>query len=227
MFDLVTKIVSIVLLDLILSGDNAVVIALATRKLDESKRKQAILIGTGGAILMRVVLMLVAIQLLAIPFVKLIGSLLLLYIAYDLIASNGEEEQEIEGKDSFMAAIRTIIIADLVMSLDNILAIAGVSADSKALAVFGLAISIPLIVFGSQVILKIMDRFPIVVWIGALLIAYTSGKMFIEDRFAVQTLNQFVPNLSHTIVIPLLFCLILVGVYFLMRRTKQAVRVKK
>lgn len=209
MFELTMKVLSIVLLDLILSGDNAVVIALATRKLEQKQREKAILIGTAGAILLRVALMLVAIQLLAVPFVKIIGSLLLLYIAYDLIAESGDETQDITAGASLAAAIRTIILADLVMSLDNVLAIAGVSEDSKLLAVFGLAISIPLIIFGSQFILKIMDRFPLVVWIGGLLIAYTSGKMFVEDQYIATLVNGWIPNLSHTVLMPVVFCLVL------------------
>lgn len=209
MFELIMKALSIVLLDLILSGDNAVVIALATRKLEQKQREKAILIGTAGAILLRVALMLVAIQLLAVPFVKIVGSLLLLYIAYDLLAESGDETQDITAGVSLAAAIRTIILADLVMSLDNVLAIAGVSEDSKLLAVFGLAISIPLIIFGSQFILKIIDRFPLVVWIGGLLIAYTSGKMFVEDQYIETLVNGWIPNLSHTVLMPVVFCLVL------------------
>lgn len=216
MLELVMKVLSIVLLDLILSGDNAVVIALATRKLEGNQREKAILIGTAGAIVLRVTLMLVAIQLLAIPFVKIVGSLLLLYIAYDLLAEETEETQEVTAGASLAAAVRTIILADLVMSLDNILAIAGVSGESKLLAVFGLAISIPLIIFGSQLILKIMDRFSLVVWIGGVLIAYTSGKMFVEDQYIARVVNGWIPNLTHTVVVPMIFCLVLLFLVFTM-----------
>lgn len=220
MVEIITKVLSIILLDIVLSGDNAVAIALATKRLDEASRKKAIFIGTAGAIVLRVFLMLIAIWILAIPYVKIIGSLLLFYIAYDLLVANEEAEATEKGATSFFAAIGTIIVADLIMSLDNILSIAGVAADNQWLALLGLAISIPLIIFGSQLVLGLMDRFPIVVWIGALLIAFTAGKMFIEDAFTAQFANHLIPNLSHTFIIPLLFCVVLLGIIFGRKKVK-------
>lgn len=218
MLEIVTKVFSIIVLNIILSGDNAVVIALATRKLAVNQRKKAILIGTIGAVILRILLMLVAIQLLTLPFLKVIGSILLLYIAYDLLVSNEEDSESIKGSGSFLVAIRTIILADLVMSLDNILAIAGVSADNNLLAIFGLIISIPIVIFGSQLILNVMERFPIVVWIGALLIAYTAGKMFIED----QLIKQFVHTGILAMMVPFAFCAILYGLYLVIGRRVKA-----
>ncbi|MFV0557679.1 MAG: TerC family protein [Enterococcus sp.] len=220
--DLLSKMLSIIMLNLVLSGDNAVVIALATRKLDPEQCKKAIFIGTAGAVVMRVLLMLVAIELLAIPFVKIIGSLCLLYIAYDLLKSNNDDEEEaVKSQASFAAAIRTIIIADLVMSLDNVLAIAGVADGAFSLAVFGLIISIPIVVFCSQLIIKLMDRFPFLIWVGAILIAYTAGNMIIEDPFFEHFVDHIVPNISHTHVIPFLFCLVLVGINFVASRMRR------
>ncbi|GEK33055.1 TerC family protein [Kurthia sibirica] len=204
--DFLYKVLSIIILDIVLSGDNAVVIALATRKLKPEQRKKAILIGTGGAIVLRIVLTVIAVQILAIPFVKLIGGLLLFYIAWDLLKSNGEDS-DIKGGSTLMAAVRTIIIADFVMSLDNVLAIAGVADGHIGLAVLGLIISIPIIIFGSQIIIKIMDRFPIVIWIGALLIAFTAGSMVVEDKYGSYLVDWTFPFMSK--IIPILFCIVL------------------
>lgn len=214
-----SKCLSIILLNLVLSGDNAVVIALATRKLDPAKGQKAILIGTAGAVVLRILLMLIAIQLLTVPFVKVVGSLLLLYIAYDLLKSNNEEESDsVKSQTTFLSAIRTIILADLVMSLDNVLAIAGVAEGHFGLAIFGLVVSIPIVVFCSQLIVKLMDRFPLLIWIGALLIAYTAGTMIVEDKYAAHALNALVPHISHTHVIPILFGVILIVVHLILDR---------
>lgn len=207
---------SIIILNLVLSGDNAVVIALATRKLEDKMRNKAIVIGTAGAVALRILLMIVAMQLLEIPFVKVIGSILLFYIAYDLVKSSDNKENEsVKSGGTFLAAVRTIIIADLVMSLDNVLAIAGAADGSIVLAIFGVVISIPIVVFCSQIIVKLMNRFPILIWIGALLITYTAGTMMIEDKFAAHELNIIVSGISQTHVIPIVFCILLVLVNLL------------
>ncbi|MGX7030609.1 TerC family protein [Vagococcus zengguangii] len=211
MLEFATKLASIILFDIVLSGDNAVVIALATRGLEESKRKNAIMIGTAGAIILRVILMLIAVQLLMLPYVKIVGSLLLLYIAYDLLKTDTDEDAHIkESGGSYFSAIRTILMADLVMSLDNVLAIAGTADGHFGLAVIGLAVSIPIIIFGSQVIIKLMDKYPILIWIGAAMIAYTAGKMFVEDHAIAKFVDGLVPNISHTPAVPLIFGAILV-----------------
>lgn len=217
--EFVTKLASIILFDIVLSGDNAVVIALATRGLEESKRKKAIMIGTAGAIILRVILMLIAVQLLMLPYVKIIGSLLLLYIAYDLLKTDTTEEtHETKTNGSYFSAIRTILIADLVMSLDNVLAIAGTADGHFGLAVLGLAVSIPIIIFGSQVIIKLMDKFPLLIWVGAIMIAYTAGKMFVEDHAIANFIDGLVANLSHTPIVPIIFGVLLVLVKLMMSR---------
>ena len=219
MLEFATKLATIILFDIVLSGDNAVVIALATRGLEESKRKNAIMIGTAGAIILRVLLMLIAVQLLTLPYVKIIGSLLLLYIAYDLLKTDTAEEAGIkESGGSYFSAIRTILMADLVMSLDNVLAIAGTADGHFGLAVIGLAVSIPIIIFGSQIIIKLMDKYPLLIWIGAIMIAYTAGKMFVEDATIANFVDSFISNISHTPVVPIIFGALLVVVKLLTSR---------
>lgn len=209
--EILSKIGEIIILNLVLSGDNAVVIALATRKLDPGQCKKAIFIGTAGAVVLRILLMFVAMELLMIPFVKIVGSLLLFYIALDLLKSNNEEDSTTKSHATFIGAVRTIIIADLVMSLDNVLAIAGVADGEMVLAIFGLIISIPIVIFCSQIIIKLMDRFPLVIWIGALLIAYTAGNMFIEDPYMHHVLQNIIPKITNSPLIPLAFCGILIA----------------
>lgn len=171
----------IMMVNIVLSGDNAVVIALASRSLPAKQQKMAILWGSAGAIGLRVVLTIVAVKLLQIPYLQFVGGLLLVYIAAKLVMEN-EEEENIESSSSFFAAIKTIIVADLVMSLDNTLAIAAVAKGDYVLLTLGLLISVPLIIFGSQIIVKIMDRFPIIVYAGAALIAWTAGEMICRDK---------------------------------------------
>lgn len=213
---ILSKILSIIVLNLVLSGDNAVVIALATRKLPASSQNKAIVIGTAGAVVLRILLMLIAVELLTMPYVKIIGAILLFYMAYDLLKTN-EEETEVKSETTLLSAIRTIIIADLVMSLDNFLAIAGVADGHFMLAVLGLIISIPIVIFGSQVILKLMDRFPWLIWLGALLIAYTAGTMLVEDHF----IHHLLRGLSNGHIVSLASCVLLAGMYFLFNRKKS------
>lgn len=171
----------IMMVNIVLSGDNAVVIALASRALPPKQQKMAILWGSVGAIGLRVVLTVVAVVLLHIPYVQFIGGVLLVWIAAKLLLEE-EGGENIEASGSMWKAVKTIIIADLIMSLDNTLAIAAVAKGDYVLLALGLALSVPLIVFGSQIIVKIMDRFPIIVYAGAGLIAWTAGEMMAGDR---------------------------------------------
>ena len=172
---------SIVLANIVLSGDNAVVIAMAARTLKPEQRVKAIFWGSAAAIVMRIVLTIVAIQLLTLPYLKMIGAVLLVYIGVDLL--KGEDEEDGEGKEvsGMMAAIRTILIADLVMSLDNVLAVAAAAKGNLPLLVLGLLISIPLIVFGATLLTKVMERFPIIITIGAALLGFLAGEMLLTD----------------------------------------------
>ncbi|MGM9966506.1 MULTISPECIES: TerC family protein [unclassified Rummeliibacillus] len=214
------KIASIILLDIVLSGDNAVVIALACRNLAKEQRKKAILLGTGGAIGLRIVLTFVAVWLLQIPLVKVVGGLLLLYIAFDLLRS-GDEDPDVKSGNNLFAAVRTIIVADFVMSLDNVLAIAGVANGHIGLVALGLLVSIPLIVFGSQIIIKLMEKFPILIWIGALLIAYTAGTMVVDDKYGHQLVEATFPMMEHLIPIISMVLLIIIGVWTKNRQVRN------
>lgn len=171
---------SITLINLILSGDNAVVIALASRNLPHDQRKKAVLWGSAGAVILRIMLTLVAALLLKIPYVQFLGGVALVYIAVNLL---GDEHKEVScaGANSFREAIKTIIFADLIMSLDNVLAIAGVANGHIGLLIFGLALSVPLVVFGSQLLMQLMDKYPIIIYIGAGILAWTAAKMMTAD----------------------------------------------
>ncbi|VCU69274.1 Integral membrane protein TerC family protein [Pigmentiphaga humi] len=177
----VLALIQIIWVNILLSGDNAVVIALAARSLPAHQQKKAIVIGSAAAIVMRIVLTLVAAQLLQLPWLKLIGSLLLLYIGVSLLLPEGEDEAGSSTKDGLMAAIRTILIADLVMSLDNVIAVAAAAMGNTVLLVLGLAISIPLVIFGSTLLLKVIERFPLIVWLGAALLGFIAGELFVND----------------------------------------------
>ena len=172
---------SIVLANIVLSGDNAVVIAMAARTLKPEQRSKAIFWGSAAAIVMRIVLTIVAIQLLTLPYLKIVGAVLLVYIGVDLLKS--EDEGDGEGKEinGMMAAIRTILIADLVMSMDNVLAVAAAAKGNLPLLVLGLLISIPLIIFGATLLTKVMERFPIIITVGAALLGFLAGELLVTD----------------------------------------------
>jgi YjbE family integral membrane protein len=176
----------IILIDILLGGDNAIVIALACRHLPEHMRFKGIVGGALGAIVIRIVLIAFAVTLLTLPYLKIIGGLLLLWIGVKLLLNEDEENDEIDGGDRLMTAIKTVIIADLVMSIDNVIAVAGAaeqaSADHKlVLVVFGIMVSIPVVIWGSSVILRIMDRVPAVITMGAALLGYLGGSMIATD----------------------------------------------
>lgn len=171
----------IIWINIILSGDNAVVIALAARSLPPHQQQKAILFGSGAAVVLRIVLTIVAVQLLALSYLQIIGGLLLLWIGVQLLSENDEEEEGDVKQASLMAAIRTILIADIVMSLDNVIAVAAAAKGSTTLLIIGLAISIPLVIFGSTLMIKLMERFPIIVTLGAALIGWVGGETIISD----------------------------------------------
>jgi YjbE family integral membrane protein len=188
-----TALLQIMLVNIVLSGDNAVVIALAARNLPPRHQKLALLWGSGGATVLRIVLTIVAVQLLRIPFLQFLGGQMLVWIAVQLLGEEDEKQGEHHAHDNLFGAVKTILIADIVMSLDNTLAIAGIAKGDWTLLVVGLALSIPLIVAGSAVIMKIMDRYPVVVYIGAGLIAWTAGEMIDSD----QAVAPYLPHVFH------------------------------
>ena len=166
--------------NIILSGDNAVVIALAARSLPAKQQKQAIIWGAGAAIVLRIILTLFAVALLSLPWLKLVGSVLLFWIGIKLLIPE-EGDPDIKAHDHLMSAIRTILIADLVMSLDNVIAVAAAAGGSVTLLVLGLAISIPLVIFGATLLVNLMDRFPVIITIGGGLIGWVAGEMMVTD----------------------------------------------
>jgi YjbE family integral membrane protein len=170
-----TALLKIIGVNIVLSGDNAVVIALAARSLPPKQQKQAIFWGSAAAIILRIVLTLFAVALLALPWLKLIGSALLLWIGIKLLVPE-EGEDNVEASDNLLVAIRTILIADLVMSLDNVIAVAAAAGGHWALMIVGLAISIPIVIFGATLLVKLMERFPIIITIGAALIGFVAGR---------------------------------------------------
>ncbi|WP_108469720.1 TerC family protein [Polynucleobacter difficilis] len=181
-------VLQIILIDILLGGDNAVIIALACRNLHPNQRRAGILWGTAGAIALRIVLTIFAVTLLQIPYLKVVGALLLLWIGYKLLAdAGGHDENDLEAPDKLFAAVKTIIVADLVMSLDNVLAIAGAAGqvDDQAhqfgYIVFGLIVSVPIIIAGSRLVLFLIDRFPIIVTAGAGLLGWIAGGMLMTD----------------------------------------------
>jgi YjbE family integral membrane protein len=177
----------IIMIDILLGGDNAVVIALACRKLPPAQRRLGIMWGTAGAVVLRVVLIMFALTLLKLPFLKLIGALLLLWIGIKLLmADDDDDHANIKPSDKLWAAVKTVIVADFVMSLDNVIAIAGAAegagADHQfALVVFGLVVSIPIIVWGSQIVLGLMSRYPVIITLGAMLLGWIAGTMAVGD----------------------------------------------
>ena len=176
-----TALLKIIGVNIVLSGDNAVVIALAARSLQGKQQKQAIFWGSAAAIILRIVLTLFAAALLALPWLKLIGSVLLLWIGIKLLVPE-DGDDDITASDNLWVAIRTILIADLVMSLDNVIAVAAAAGGHWALMIIGLAISIPIVIFGATLLVKLMERWPVIITIGAALIGWVAGEMAWEDR---------------------------------------------
>ena len=197
---------SIILLDLVLAGDNAVVIAMASRKLPEKLRKKAIYIGTAGAVIIRALMTLIATYILTISFLQAIGGLILLPIAFNLLKPskhNLEDANKFQSSNNFATAIKTIIIADAAMGIDNVLAIAGTAHGNMILVLTGLAISIPIVVWGSQIISNLMDRLPILVTLGSAILAYTSATMILHDKIIGSFLLNLTSYMSY--ILPILF----------------------
>ena len=170
--------------NIVLSGDNAVVIALAARSLPPKQQKQAILWGAGAAVILRIILTIFAVALLTLPWLKIIGSLLLFWIGIKLLVPE-EGGDNVSASDNLMTAIKTILIADLVMSLDNVIAVAAAAGGSMTLLILGLAISIPLVVFGATLLVTLMERYPVIITIGAALIGMVAGEMLVTDPVAL------------------------------------------
>ncbi|HEY0197794.1 MAG TPA: TerC family protein [Rhodanobacter sp.] len=181
--DFFSGLFAIILLDLVLAGDNAIVIAMAASHLPQALQKRAIFWGTFGAVAVRFALTAIVVYLLKLPGLMLAGGLLLLPIAWKLLDHGGSDDPDIAAADSFWSALRTIIVADALMGLDNVLAIAGASKGHLGLVIIGLLVSVPLVVWGSTLILKLIGRFPIIMYIGAGAIAFTAARMIAHDHW--------------------------------------------
>jgi YjbE family integral membrane protein len=195
----------IILIDILLGGDNAIVIALACRNLPPKLRTKGILWGTFGAIAIRVALIAFAVTLLQVPYLKLVGGFLLLWIGVKLLADNDGGHTEVAASDRLWSAVKTIMIADLVMSVDNVIAVASAAEQAGgehqlALVVFGILVSIPIIVWGSTIVLKLMGRFPVIITLGAALLGYLAGGMIFSDVAVAPWIQTHIP--SHDFVIP-------------------------
>jgi len=211
--------------NIVLSGDNAVVIALACRSLPPTQQRLAIIFGAAGAIVLRAVLTVFAVLLLARPYLKLVGGVLLLWIAIKLLLPDDDGDGKTDVKAGIYAAIKTIVIADLVMSLDNVLGVAAVAKGDVVLLVLGLLISMPLIIYGSTLIMRLMGRFPVIITLGAALLGYVAGEMAVTDPVVApwieanaSLLHRFAPLLGAVLVV-------LAGKYFARRKKRAVVEV--
>ena len=217
----------IILIDILLGGDNAVVIALACRNLPKHQKMKGILWGTAGAIILRVILIAFAVTLLQVPFLKLVGGALLIWIGIKLVAPADEDAHgNLQGGTTLMAAIKTIIIADLVMSFDNVIAIAGAANQADpdhqmGLVIFGLLVSIPLIVWGSTLVLKLIERYPLVVTLGGALLGWIAGGMMITDPVVVGQIGE--PSSALKYAVSALGAILVVAWGMALKRKQKAV----
>ena len=201
---------NIIVLDLILSGDNAVIIGMAARNLSPEQRKKAILIGAGAAVILRAALTAIATYLLNIPFLMTVGGLLLLWIAVKLLVEK-EEESHVSVSTNMRSAVRTIIVADVVMSLDNVLAVAGAAHGNYLLLIFGLALSIPIIMWGSKLVASILNHVPWLVYVGSAILGYTAGDLIVGDPIIQKNFLQGFEFISKGIPIVLAILVVLIG----------------
>jgi len=210
----------IIVINILLSGDNAVVIALACRNLPKTQRKMGIFWGVVGAVVLRVVLTFFAVQLLLLPYLQLVGAALLLWIGIKLIAEEEGGEPDIAASDRLIAAVKTVIVADLVMSLDNVIGVAGAAKGSLVLLIFGLVISIPLVVVGAQLIMKLIERFPALVIAGGGLLGYIAGEIATDDAAVAPWIRANAPSLHY--IAPALGIVIVVAAGMWLSRRRRA-----
>ena len=212
-----TALLKIIGVNIILSGDNAVVIALAARSLPAHQQKRAIIWGSGAAIIMRIVLTAFAVALLQFPYLKIVGAVLLVWIGIKLLVPDDGEEH-IASHENLGAAIKTILIADLVMSVDNVIAVAAAAKDNVTLLILGLAISIPLIIFASTLLLKLMERFPIIITVGAGLLGFVAGEMAITDPINKHWIEQHAAWMEYVVPVAGALLVVLVGTQIARRK---------
>jgi len=202
-------VLQIIAIDIVLGGDNAVVIALACRRLPPEMQRKGIFWGVFGAIALRVVFIFFALTLLQIPYLKIVGGLLLVWIGVKMLMPHDDGGHEIDASTHLWGAVKTIIVADAVMSIDNVIAIAAASKDSMVLVIFGLVVSVPIIVWGSRLVLRLMERFPVVITLGAALLGWISGDMLVRDVVVKDWVAANAPLLNW--IVPVLGIIVVVG----------------
>lgn len=211
--DSILILIEIVVINIVLSGDNAVVIAMSTQHLPEKERKQAVWLGAAGAVLLRIVLTIAAMWLMGIPLLQAAGGVMLFAIAVQLLNNNGQHGEKEGKKGSLFSAIQTILVADLVMSLDNVLAIAAVSKGHLPYLIIGIALSIPIIIWGSTIISRWLNRFPVLIYVGAGILGYTAGEMIASDS----RLKMWMPGtwnaVEHTLSWVLAVLVLILGMW--------------
>lgn len=212
------QIIQIVWINILLSGDNAVVIALACRSLPARERKWGVILGAGAAVFMRIIFTVMVMSLMQVPYLKLVGGLLLLWIAVKLLIDE-TDEADIRASSTIWNAVRTIAVADMVMSLDNVVAIAAAAKGSIPLIIFGLLISVPLIVFGATLIITILQRFPVLVWAGAALLGWVAGGLIVSDP-SMQTLMRALAESSAEIIGGLIGVVLVLGLALVLRQRR-------
>jgi len=203
---------TIIWVNIILSGDNAVVIALAARSLPQRQQKLAIIWGAAAAVVLRIVLTIVAVKLLEFPYLKLVGGAALLWIAVQLLIPEDGGDEEVESSSHLLGAIKTILIADLIMSTDNVIAVAAVAKDSILLLVLGLVISIPLVIFGATILMKLMERYPIIITLGAAILGWTAGEMAVTDPAIAEWVKANIEWMESLYVAPIIGAVVVVVV---------------
>ncbi len=207
---LIDNLIAIIIIDLVLAGDNAILIALATKNLEPALQRKAILWGSFGAIVIRTIMTIMAVYLLKIPALSAIGGIALLVIAYQLITDQDEHDNQV-GKTSFWGAMRTIIIADAVMGIDNVLAVAGASEGNIPLVIIGLLICIPIVIFGSQVVLKLLERYPWIIYLGGAVLIITGVEMIDHEKLLDPWFNDQVPYNKYILMVVSLIGILGIG----------------
>ncbi|MCR2823159.1 TerC family protein [Lederbergia panacisoli] len=208
----IIALLKIIAIDIVLSGDNAIVIAMATRSLPKELQNKAILWGTAGAVTLRILFAIIIVWLLQIPYVNIIGGLLLLWIAYTVLVG-GKDETNISSHTGFMKAIGTIIMADAVMSLDNVIAVAGAANGHVLMIAIGVAISIPIMIFGSKFIVKAMDKYHWIAYVGSGILAWTAGEMLLKDKHVDQLLGINEGFMTYLVIVILTGIILFWGYY--------------
>jgi YjbE family integral membrane protein len=215
--EILSAILLIIGIDIVLGGDNAIVIALASRNLPEAKRNKAIIVGTGLAILVRIALTVLAVYLLQIPFLQFVGGVLLIYIAYNLLVDDGHDNTDIRAGITLGAAVKTIVFADIVMGFDNVIAVAGAAHGNIYLVIIGLLVSVPIIIWGSKLILYLMERYSALVYVGGGILAFTAGNMMVHEERLQPFFNQYQ---TLQIGLPVLTVALLLSVGYLVNSNK-------